>query len=195
MKLCCQKCTQMHLRIAGWCSVLRCGTLVYSVVQSVAMQCVAMGGSVLQCVAVCSHTTHGNALQHTATHCTTLQHTAPHCTHYTTEGCLPFVLGGDPCFRLFWEASFRCSTEGCPPKLVCCNVLQCVAVCCSVLQCVAVRCSVLQCVAMCCSVLQCAAVCCRIPPWTSCFVCAEQYGVATSSGLLKIIDLFCKRAL
>jgi len=33
-------------------------------------------------------------------------------------------------------------------------VLQCVAVCCSALQCVAVRCSVLQCVAVCCSVMQ-----------------------------------------
>ena len=46
--------------------------------------------------------------------------------------------------------------------LVCCSVLQCVAVCCSVLQCVAVCCSVLQCVAVCCSVLQCAAVCCIV---------------------------------
>ena len=63
--------------------------------------------------------------------------------------------------------------------IVCCSVLQCVAVCCSVLQCVAVCCSactitgahtienaymmccsVMQCVAVCCSVLQCVAVCC-----------------------------------
>ena len=55
--------------------------------------------------------------------------------------------------------------------VVCCNVLQCVAVCCSVLQCVAetyehagemrdtvVCCNVSQCVAVCCSVLQCVAV-------------------------------------
>ena len=40
--------------------------------------------------------------------------------------------------------------------LVCCSVLQCVAV--NVLQCVAVCCS--ECVAVCCSVLQCVAVCC-----------------------------------
>ena len=33
--------------------------------------------------------------------------------------------------------------------MMCCSVLQCVAVCCSVLQCVAVCCSVLQCVAAC----------------------------------------------
>jgi len=39
--------------------------------------------------------------------------------------------------------------------ILCCSVLQCVAVCCSVLQCVAVCCSVLQCVAVCYSVLQC----------------------------------------
>jgi len=57
-------------------------------------------------------------------------------------------------------------------EVLCCSVLQCVAVCCSVLQCVAVCycavycaavcCSVLQCVAVCCSVLQCVAVCCRL---------------------------------
>ena len=45
------------------------------------------------------------------------------------------------------------------PGLLCCSVLQYVAVCCSVLKCVAVCCSVLQCVALCCSVLQCVAVC------------------------------------
>ena len=41
----------------------------------------------------------------------------------------------------------------CVESLVCCSVLQCVAVCCSVLQCVAVCCSMLQSVAACCSVL------------------------------------------
>ena len=76
----------------------------------------------------------------------------------------------------------------CGGLLVCCSVLQSVAVCCSVclylelcldldlngltvhsgglccsvLQCVAVCCSVLQCVAVCCSVLQCVAVCCSV---------------------------------
>jgi len=44
-------------------------------------------------------------------------------------------------------------------QLMCCSVLQCVAVCCSVLQCVAVCCSVLQCVAVCSNVMQCVAVC------------------------------------
>ena len=47
--------------------------------------------------------------------------------------------------------------------VLCCSVLQCVAVCCSVLQCVDVMRGeaygiVLQCVAVCCSVLQCVAV-------------------------------------
>ena len=42
--------------------------------------------------------------------------------------------------------------------VVCCSVLQCVAVCCNVLQCVAICCSVLQCVAVCCSMLQCVAM-------------------------------------
>jgi len=59
--------------------------------------------------------------------------------------------------------------------LICCSVLQCVAVCCSVLQCVAVCCRecarslsslscrhVLQCIAVCCSELQCVAVCCIV---------------------------------
>jgi len=38
--------------------------------------------------------------------------------------------------------------------LLCCSVLQCVAVCCSALQCEVVRCSASQCVAVHCSVLQ-----------------------------------------
>jgi len=42
----------------------------------------------------------------------------------------------------------------CGSHIVCCSVLQCVAICCSVLQCVAVCCSVLLCIAVCCSVLQ-----------------------------------------
>ena len=72
-----------------------------------------------------------------------------------------------------------------------CEVLQCIAVCCSTLQYVAVCCCVLRCVAVCCSVLQC--MCDemymsshhhrRHPPLL-------DYGVATSSRLLKIISFF-----
>jgi len=49
--------------------------------------------------------------------------------------------------------------------IVCCSVLQCVAVCCSGLQrdhdvaAMARRCSMLQCVVVCCDVSQCVAVC------------------------------------
>ena len=45
--------------------------------------------------------------------------------------------------------------------ILCCSVLQCVAVCCSVLQCVVVCCTVLQ-LAVRGSVLQCVAVCCSV---------------------------------
>jgi len=87
----------------------------------------------------------------------------------------------------------------------CCSVLQRVAVCCSVLQRVAVRfrrypraervavsiseLSLWQRVAVCCSVLQCVAVQFRRYPR------AASYGMATISRLVKIIGLFCKRAL
>jgi len=50
-------------------------------------------------------------------------------------------------------------------EIVCCSVLQCVAVCCSVLQYVAVCCSPRRrrsCAAECCSVLRCVAVCCSM---------------------------------
>jgi len=44
-------------------------------------------------------------------------------------------------------------------SLMCCSLLQCIAVCCSVLQCVAMCCCGLQWVAVGCSGLQCVAVC------------------------------------
>jgi len=83
---------------------------------------------------------------------------------------------------------------------VCCSVLQCVAVYCIVLQCAAVDCSAFQCAAVCCSVLQCVAVCCSVLQCVAVRCSANNegshyYGVATISRLLKIIGLFCKRAL
>jgi len=101
------------------------------------------------------------------------------------------------------------------------SVLQCAAVCCSVLQCVAVWLIdtndriewsrfVLQRVAVCCSVLQCAAVCCSMTRRHERYDCVMlicvyesflsvsmscDYGVATISKLLQIVNLFCKRAL
>jgi len=46
--------------------------------------------------------------------------------------------------------------------VLCCNVLQCVAMCCNVLQSVAKCCKVLQSVAKCCKVLQSVAKCCKV---------------------------------
>jgi len=78
---------------------------------------------------------------------------------------------------------------------VCCSVLQCVAVCCSVLQCVAVCCNVLQCVENMLCLYR--APTRRAPSTRALKVCDQKYpyGVASSSRLLKIIALFCKRAL
>jgi len=54
-----------------------------------------------------------------------------------------------------------------------------------------VRCSVLQCVAACCSVLQCV----ETHKKNNRKERSNVHGVATISRLLKIIGLFCKRAL
>ena len=69
-------------------------------------------------------------------------------------------------------------------KLVCCTVLQCVAVCCSVLQCVAVCCTVLQCVAVCCTVLQCVTVCCSVLQCVA-VCCSVLQGVAVCCSVLQ----------
>jgi len=82
--------------------------------------------------------------------------------------------------------------------LLCCIVLQCVAVCCSVSQCVAVCCSVLQCVAVCCSVLQCVAVCCSVSQCVEieavlqCVMNGERVGVAVcEKANMRCSSLFC----
>jgi len=95
--------------------------------------------------------------------------------------------------------------------VLCCSMLQCVAVCCSVLQCVAVwswwKTSTsaqtndyttsmsaprrlplrnLQCVAVCCGVLQCVAVCCSVLQCVA-VCCSEFWGltqVTFASGAL-----------
>jgi len=91
----------------------------------------------------------------------------------------------------------------CRSRQSACGALRCVAVYCSVLylytnphcwfqshqsQCVAVCCSVLQCIAVYCSVLQCNVVNVSVD-------LSRDYGMACISRLLKIIGLFCKRAL
>jgi len=72
--------------------------------------------------------------------------------------------------------------------LLCCIVLQCVAVCCSVSQCVAVCCSVLQCVAVCCSVSQCV----EIEAVLQCVMNGERVGVAVcEKANMRCSSLFC----
>ena len=75
--------------------------------------------------------------------------------------------------------------------IVRCKTLQCGAICYCVLQCVAACCSVLQCLAVLGSVLQRLALC--VTKHKGYLLCGS--GVATISKLLKIIGLFCKRAL
>jgi len=122
---------------------------------------VAVCCSVLQCVAVCC-----SVLQCVALYCSQVQHTATHCNTLSTQSCIltmscacteairrvqQSVLVGY--FLITWWVCGMVS-------LVCCSVLQCVAVRWGVLQCVA--CSVLQYVAAkCCSVLQCVATKCN----------------------------------
>jgi len=81
-------------------------------------------------------------------------------------------------------------------NMVCCSVLQCVAVCCSVLQCmlyIKMDASLLHNM-VCCSVLQCVAV--HVVHQDGRISVAQHgYGVATIGKLLDIIGLFCKRAL
>jgi len=90
-----------------------------------------------------------------------------------------------------------CSVVQC--GAVWCTAFQCVAVWYSVVQNGAVRHSMVQCGVLHSSVSQYIAVCCSvwqyiaIPQITSSF--AISYGVASISRLLKIIGLFCKRAL
>ena len=102
---------------------------------------------VLQCVAVCcsvSRNCSSRGMQHDANvlqvYCSVLQCVPVCCSvlQYVAVCCIVAV-----CHVIV-------SLEGCGLKLICCSMLQCVAVCCSVLQCVAVRCSVLQYVAVCC---------------------------------------------
>ena len=75
------------------------------------------------------------------------------------------------------------------------SVLQCVAVCCPVLQSVAVCCSEMKWICMIWVTCDLWCVCLRVSAYVSLSLCAYEYGVATMSRLLKIIGLFCKRAL
>jgi len=128
------------------------------------LQHVAVGCRVLQGVAECCR-----VLQCVALYCSVLQHVVD-----TLRACSSSMTIGTLATAFFVSL------------MMCCSVLQCVAVCCSVLQCVAVYHSVLQHVAVTsracsssmstgklatafsvplmvrCSVLQCVAVCCSV---------------------------------
>ena len=68
--------------------------------------------------------------------------------NFTCKKDTEVFVGACLALQLLFEGYFRARCVLCV-FIMCCSVLQCVAVCCSVLQCVAL------CVAVCCSVLQC----------------------------------------
>ena len=120
-----------------------------------------------------STATHCNTLQHTATHCNILQHTAIFCntlsdrnTFIANGRCRPFAQGN-------WGV------------VVCCGVLQYVAVGCSGLQWVAVGCSGLQWAAVGCSMLKYVAVCC----WP---FAQGNWGDAVCCSLFKYVAVCCR---
>ena len=146
-------------------------------------RCNALRHSATHCDTLQRTTTHCNALRHTATHCNTLQHTATLMDHTTVR----VVCGSHRWVASIWIMSNiafnicrgKCTSTGacCQIQMlslgascgsmVCCSVLQCVAVCCSVLQCFVLGCSMLSlgasCGSMvCCSVLQRVAVSCIV---------------------------------
>ena len=120
--------------IAIPCNTLQHSTAHYTTLQHTATHCNTLHHSAA----------HGGTVPHSATQCNSLQHTPTHCNRWMLQTAADL-----------WSSRFR--------TVVCCSVLQCVAVCCSVLPFTGyngriVCCSVLQCVAVCCSVLQCVAV-------------------------------------
>ena len=109
------------------CSVSRLNC--HSVLQCVA--CVAVCCSVLQCVAVC---------------CSMLQCVAACCGVYGSVSHLDSHILILCCNMGECVARNQSCSVSRLTVIVCCSVLQCVAVCRSMLQCVAVCCSVLRCV-------------------------------------------------
>jgi len=112
----------------------------HTVLQRVAVQCVAVCCSVLQRCSAQGYIPEALArsLQHTAI----LQHTATHCN--TLPYCNTLVRSLQVKRRTTLQRTVVATY---------CNLLRCVVVCCSM----AVCCSVLLCVVLCCSI----AVCCR----------------------------------
>jgi len=140
--------------VAVCCRVLPCVTVCYSVLQCVAvscrvLQCVTLCCSVLQCVAVCCCWVYSPSYALLVAVC------------YSRWASTSAVCNLPPSERERERERERrvgaAAGRILPTHILCCGVLQCVAVCCMVLQCVAACCSVLQCVTICYGVLQCVA--------------------------------------
>ena len=198
--------------VAAWCSALQCVAASCSVFQyairdrnqkdglpllSVPMrcsqlQCVAVCYCVLQCVAVCC-----SALQCVAVCCSVLQCVAV-CCSALQSGAGKSKTGSLPSLLVFLLSVY---TEICIRKTGAkkgsrrlCNALQFIATHSNTLHRTASHCNTLQHTATHCNTLQHTATHCRAaspPPLGT----KRSYGVATISRLLKIIGLFCKRAL
>jgi len=102
---------------------LQCGAVCCSV-----LQCVAVCCSVLQCVAVCC-----SVLQCVAV--TVCTYCASHNVRYMRTLCDSKEVGKHTYFARNARFTHYMQTMCDSKELVCCSVLQCVAVCCSVLQC------------------------------------------------------------
>jgi len=170
---CVAVCCSVLQCVAVCCSVLQCAEVCAAecciILQCVAQSNTATSVSVLQimCVAVCCSVR--SVLQCLAVSCSLLQqrvrvwkyrqiiwalhasrdHTdlnsenAPSHDHATSARDLEIALRHTRPVPLRSLISLTGNNH--IVRLLCCSVLQCVAVCCSALQCVAVRCSVLQC--------------------------------------------------
>jgi len=120
-----------------------------------------------------------------ATHCNTLQHTATHCN--TVSRLLmrlhTYLYGFIHLYWtcLVWKIEFRCTVQIC--MYVSMSMCVCVFRCACTSACVYVHVYVYMC----------AHICIRVHEYF--IVCIHVYVVATISRLLKIIGLFCKRAL
>ena len=92
-----------------------------------APRCTALQHTATHYTAPQHNATHCTTLYHTATHCTTLQHIAPHCItlHHTATRSNTLQHTATQKHTTLYHAS---------PDIVCCSVLQCVAVTFSVLQ-------------------------------------------------------------
>ena len=158
--------------------------------------------------------THCSTLQHTAAHCSTLQHTATHCNRLQHIVLRRVWVASNWFHALVLQVNYNTlqytatHSNTLQHTATHCNTLQHTATHCSTLLSTAtlhrfytvvlqVRCNTLQRTATQCNTLQHTTIHCNTPHVV---VLKNQhivlsYGVAKISRLLKIIGLFCKRAL